>query len=130
KAAQKRLPLRQELRNINQQRNLAQHHVVEPHPSALDDCRVFTLQFLARSFLDYFGESFEALSRIDFINDARLKALLARAQESLTLGDIEDSVCASSAAFRFAESTLRAALPSEGLNSCYRRRKNDPPPAK
>lgn len=119
KDAQQRLPLRQELRNINQQRNLAQHHVIEPHPSALDDCRVFTHQFLAKSFHDYFGESFDTLSRIDLIHNAQLKALVQRAQDSLRDGDIEDSVCASSAAFQCGEATLRAVLPDEGTNSSF-----------
>jgi hypothetical protein len=41
----KRLPYRQEMRNLNQIRNLVQHHVHEPEGSAMEDWRVFTSRF-------------------------------------------------------------------------------------
>lgn len=119
KAAQTRLPLRQELRNLNQQRNLAQHHVVEPHPSALDDCRFFVREFLTHCFNAYFGAFFDTISRADLIADDRLRALVRRAQESLISGNIEDSVCASSAAYQYALPALGSILPNEGFNSGF-----------
>lgn len=119
KAEQLRLPLRQELRNLNQQRNLAQHHVVEPHPTALDECRFFVHEVLTRCFQTYFGISFDAVNRVDFVEDERLRALLTRAQEGLARGDVDDSVCASSAAFEYAVPVLHELLPSEGFNSTF-----------
>lgn len=119
KVAQTRLPLRQELRNLNQQRNLAQHHIVEPPSSALDDCRFFVREFLTHCFQSYFGFSFETISRADLIADVRLRELVQRAQASLASGDVDDSVCASSAAFQYAVSVLVDVLPSEGLNSSF-----------
>jgi len=119
KANQIRLPLRQELRNLNQQRNLAQHHVVEPHSTALDDCRFFVHEVLAHCFRTYFGVSFDSISRVNFVADEKLRALLVRAQEGLASGDVDDSVSASSAAFEYAVPILHEVLPSEGLNSTF-----------
>lgn len=117
KASQTRLPLRQEMRNLNQQRNLAQHHVVEPHQTALEECRFFVHEFLAHSFTSYFGASFDSISRAELVSDDRLRALIKRAEESLRSGDFEDSVCASSAAFEYAAPALYDTLPEEDRTS-------------
>ena len=54
KARNIKIPYRQELRNLNQYRNLVQHHAMVPEQSVMDDFRVFTRRFLEKSIPLYF----------------------------------------------------------------------------
>lgn len=76
-----RLPYRQEVRNLNQFRNLVQHHVMEPDQSSMDDWRIFSYRFLEKVFKDYFEIEFHAVNRISFISDNCLRKYLNLASD-------------------------------------------------
>lgn len=119
KEKKKKIPFRQELRNINQQRNFAQHHVIEPHENALADFKYFTHSFLVDSFLSYFEENFETISRLDLIGDPGLKALLEKAQNYLKEENYAGAVCAAVVAFKYAESMFSRIVPDAGRDSVF-----------
>jgi len=64
KEKEMKLPYRQELRNLNQLRNMVQHHAVIPESSTMDDWRVFTKRFLSKAFEQYFNNEFDKISYI------------------------------------------------------------------
>lgn len=119
KDAERRLPYRQEIRNLNQLRNLVQHHAVEPESSTMDDWRVFTKRFLIRTFSEYFGLNFDELSSVSLINDQRLRALLILASEKVTMSDWATAISLTKIAFEYSSSSIASALPSEGFNSSF-----------
>lgn len=119
KDKKKKIPFRQELRNINQQRNFAQHHVIEPHENALSDFKYFTHSFLVESFACYFEESFESISRIDIVDDSGTKALLEKAQKYIKEENYTGAVCAAAVAFNYAENMITRVLPGSGRDSVF-----------
>lgn len=119
KEKKKKIPFRQELRNINQQRNFAQHHVIEPHENALADFKYFTHSFLVDSFLSYFEENFESISRLDLINDSGIKALLEKGQKYIKEENYAGAACAAAVAFKYAESMISRILPGSGRDSVF-----------
>lgn len=119
KEKKKKIPFRQELRNINQQRNFAQHHVIEPHENALADFKYFTHSFLVDSFLSYFEEDFESISRLDLVSDSGIRDLLGKAQRYVKEENYAGAVCASSVAFKYAESMISRIVPDSGRDSVF-----------
>lgn len=113
------LPFRQELRNINQQRNLAQHHAVEPHADALAEVRYVSYRFLVDVFDRYFDCSFDEISRVDLIQYPTQRRLVLKALALLAKERYLDSSCCSSAAFVLAQSMLTSALPGGGQNALF-----------
>src|SRR5699024_8351411 len=114
-----KVPYRQELRNLNQYRNLVQHHAMVPEQSVMDDFRVFTRRFLEKSIPLYFGIEFSEVSRFEFIEDPLLKKLASNAYEKLHTSEYEQSVCLSAALFVYGSSSITDFLPHEGLNSAF-----------
>lgn len=106
-----RLPYRQELRNLNQLRNLVQHHAVEPETSTMEDWRVFTKRFLEKSFDTYFGVDFESISALDMIQNERLRKLLELSQIKLHESFYSQSIAFADVALSTARSALLKLLP-------------------
>lgn len=102
KKSGKRLPYRQELRNLNQLRNMVQHHAVEPETSTMEDWRVFTKRFLIEAFKDYFDKSFDSISSLDLIADDNLRKLLEISGNYLKNKDIVQCVINAKVAFEYA----------------------------
>tara|TARA_B100000929_G_scaffold232170_1_gene188648 strand:- start:795 stop:1649 length:855 start_codon:yes stop_codon:yes gene_type:complete len=119
KARNIKIPYRQELRNLNQYRNLVQHHAMVPEQSVMDDFRVFTRRFLEKSIPLYFDIEFSEVSRFEFIEDSLLKKLASNAYEKLQSDEYEQSVCLSAALFVYGSSSITDFLPHEGLNSAF-----------
>jgi hypothetical protein len=119
KTAKKKLPYRQEIRNLNQLRNLVQHHAMEPEASTMEDWKIFTKRFLQKTYEDYFGASFDKISRIYFIQDSLIQQLLNRADTEVQNYDFEKAVFYITGAFEYASSSISAFLPHEGLNSSF-----------
>lgn len=119
KQSNQKLPYRQELRSLNQLRNLVQHHAVEPESATMEDWRVFTKRFLVRAFVEYFSTDFDALSRISFVEDALLRTLLERSAALLSEGDTELALCVLAATFEYASLSILSFLPHEGFNSAF-----------
>jgi len=114
-----KLSYRQELRNLNNLRNMVQHHGVEPEASTMEDWRVFTGRFLKGTFHEFFGVNFDELTTIEFISDPDLKALLNRSKHFLEEHRWIDSILFSKVAFEAASASLHDFLPSEGFNSSF-----------
>ena len=79
----KKLPYRQELRNLNQLRNLVQHHAYEPESSSMEEWKVFSRRFLEIAFKEYFQVDFNSVSSIDLIDDELLRAILTLAASGI-----------------------------------------------
>lgn len=106
-----RLPYRQELRNLNQLRNLVQHHAVEPETSTMEYWRVFTKRFLEKSFDTYFGVDFESISALDMIQNECLRKLLELSQTKLQENCYSHSIAFADVALSTARSALLKLLP-------------------
>jgi hypothetical protein len=114
-----KVPFRQEIRNLNQYRNLVQHHAMVPERSVMDDFRVFTRRFIEKAMPLYFGMSFAEVSRYEFIDNSLLKKLASNAYEKMQAGEFEESICLSAALFVYGSSSITDFLPDEGLNSAF-----------
>jgi len=119
KSAKKKLSYRQEIRNLNQLRNIVQHHAMEPEASTMDDWKIFTRRFLQKAYEDYFETSFEKISRINFIQDSLLKQLLSNADSEIQNNDYQKAALYITGAFEYASSSIAAFLPHEGFNSSF-----------
>jgi len=114
-----KLPYRQELRNLNQLRNMVQHHAVEPESSTLDDWKVFTRRFLIKIFQTYFDLSFDEVSSVQFIEEENLKNLILLAHESLDTENILQAIISAQLAFNYATFSVRKLLPHDGFNNDF-----------
>ncbi len=114
-----KLPYRQELRSLNQIRNMVQHQAVEPEESTLDDWRVFTIRFLREAFDTYFSINFDEVTSIHFIHNKDLKNLLLTGNKLNNINKYLDSVVAAKLAFIYASYAISNFLPSDGLNSDF-----------
>ncbi len=114
-----KVPYRQEIRNLNQYRNLVQHHAMVPERSVMDDFRVFTRRFIEKSMPLYFGVSFDEVSRFEYIHDSLLKKLAAKAYAKMQANEFEQSICLSAALFVYGSSSITDFLPDEGTSSAF-----------
>lgn len=114
-----KLPYRQELRNLNQIRNLVQHHAVEPESSTMEDWRVFTRRFLTKTFDVYFNIQFDEITSIHFIENADLKNLLLTAYKFHEHKRFLDAMVAAKLTFIYSSYSIREFLPSDGFNSDF-----------
>jgi len=111
-----RLSHRQEIRNLNQMRNLVQHHAMEPDQSSMDDWRLYSSKFLTRLFKDYFDVDFEKVNRLSFVRDSCLTKFLAKALDLALSSDFTSASCLAAAAFKYASSSLSTLIPSSSAS--------------
>ena len=114
-----KLPYRQELRNLNQIRNMVQHHAIEPESSTMEDWRVFTGRFLTKIFDIYFSVQFDDISSIHFIDNLNLKELLIIGYKLHEQGKFLEAMVAAKLTFIFASYSIREFLPSDGFNNDF-----------
>lgn len=119
KTSGKRLPYRQEMRNLNQLRNMVQHHAVEPETSTVEDWRVFSKRFIERTLGEYFNTNFEELSSIIFISDDRLRSILKDSEGRIKKNDYKNSIILTKAAFQLALSKVTQLLPDIGRHDAF-----------
>ncbi len=114
-----KLPYRQEVRNLNQIRNLVQHHAVEPEDSTMEDWRVFTQRFLQRVCETYFNLEFDKLSPLDMIDDPLLKSLFEKSISSIEKGNAQQSITVTKIAFEWASRAILEFLPQDKIQDQY-----------
>jgi hypothetical protein len=114
-----KLPYRQELRNLNQIRNMVQHHAVEPESSTLDDWRVFTSRFLVKAYKAYFNVEFDELTSTNFIECKELREILLVGYKLHEKQQYLETLIAAKLAFIYASYSLQKFLPSDGFNSDF-----------
>ncbi|HOP40448.1 MAG TPA: hypothetical protein PLI53_05345 [Geobacteraceae bacterium] len=120
KEQEQRLPYRQEVRNLNQIRNLVQHHGIEPESSTMEDWRVFSKNFLVRIYDEYFGCDFNKISLATLINDCRLRQLLELASDKISSELWLEATAISKIAFLWGANNIYQALPTTGFkNKAY-----------
>jgi hypothetical protein len=112
-----RLPYRQELRNLNQLRNLVQHHAVEPESTTMNDWQVLTRRFLEQACQTYFALEFASLSPLSMIEDVSLREVLRLSLLSIEEDNFKRSLTLSKIAFEWAGQAISGFLPYEGLLS-------------
>jgi hypothetical protein len=105
------LPYRQEMRNLNQVRNLVQHHALEPASSAVEESRVFVRGFLRRAYQAYFGCDFETISSISMIEDELLRELMELSSSEIATGDLKKALVLTDATFYWANAAIGECLP-------------------
>jgi hypothetical protein len=108
-----RLPYRQELRNLNQLRNLVQHHATEPPSSTMEEWRVFTRGFLEQVCQSHFNLEFDKLSSLDLIEDVNLRELLRLSLSSIQEQNFKKSLRLAKIAFEWADEVVMNLLPNE-----------------
>lgn len=115
-----KLPYRQELRTLNQLRNLVQHHATEPESATMDDWRVFTRRFLEQVCQAYFDLKFDSLSPLDMIEDKYLKELLRLSFSSIEEHNLKRSLRLATAVFEWAGAGISSFISAERLlNSSF-----------
>lgn len=114
-----RLPYRQELRNLNQLRNMVQHHAMEPESSTMDDWRVFTRRFLTKTFEAYFNLLFDEISSVQFIEDESLKNLILLGHKFRQSGDLVNALISAKLAFIFASYSFRNIMDEDVFNNDF-----------
>jgi len=119
KDAGKKLPYRQDMRNLNQIRNLVQHHAVEPETSVMDEWRVFTKRFLERACKEYFDLDFNKLSAISLINNEQIREIFEKINEEMKKADWNKAAKLLRIVFECAINSITNILPSEGFNSSF-----------
>lgn len=107
-----KLPYRQEIRNLNQMRNMAQHHVIEPDQSTMDDWRLFSYRFLKQVYDSYFEINFDEVNRISFVENEGLSKYLKKAQQYLEDGNYDSASCFSAGAFEYASLSISDFIPN------------------
>lgn len=107
----KRVPYRQEVRNLNQMRNMVQHHAMEPDQNSIEDWKTITHQFLEKTFLLYFNEEFEYISRVSFIADDLLQGYMRKALSLISQGEYSSAACFIVAAFEYAKISISKLIP-------------------
>lgn len=106
-----KLPYRVEMRNLNQARNLVQHHATEPAQSTLEEAKVFTSRFLIRAYDTFFSCDFDSLTPIDMIQNEKLRELLNLSLSAIE-EDIQKSLTLAENAFYWASRTILDFLPT------------------
>ena len=115
--AGQKLRYRQDLRNLNQARNLAQHHAHPPEPEAIEHWQKICQRFLEDSFEVFFGVDFWDLSRISYVQDETLRRLLHLSSKQLAEAQLPASAYPLSVAFDLATKCLSSIGPDEGFRS-------------
>jgi hypothetical protein len=111
-----KLPYRQELRNLNQIRNLVQHHAIEPESTTLDDLRVFTRRALEMICESYFQINFQSLTPLDMVDDDDLRNLLCVSFSALDKKQLKDALVIGSIAYKLAESSVLGSVAEPALH--------------
>jgi hypothetical protein len=111
-----KLPYRQEIRNLNQMRNLVQHHAIEPDQSSMDDWRLFSKQFLEKTFMSYFDIDFDNVNRMDFVADDGLKKYMNLALLHISNRDFASASCCAAAAFEYASLSISSFIPESSAS--------------
>lgn len=111
-----RIPYRQEIRKLNQMRNLVQHHAMEPDQSTMDDWRLFSSRFLTRVFKDYFDVDFEKVNRISFVADSVLRRFLNTALEHVSEEKYDSASCLAAAAFEYSSLSISSFIPDSSAS--------------
>lgn len=81
-----RLPLLEDLRTLNRERNSVQHRARASHPDYVRDATVVTLRILRDVFTKFLHRDFDSISERDFIADSNLRALTQCAHDLAALG--------------------------------------------
>ena len=93
------IPDKVKIQHVRTLRNDAQHKAKYPNEVDVNDCRTYTRDFLAQTFLDVWGEPFDSFSLIDAIQNANAQKHLKEAESELTKPDYVMSVANSIYAF-------------------------------
>jgi hypothetical protein len=114
-----KLPYRQEIRNLNQLRNMVQHHAMEPESSTMDDWKVFTRRFLIKVFKTYFDLSFDKVSSAQFIEEEGLKGLILLSYELQKRNNLLQAMISAKLAFIYTLFSVRKFMPDDGFNNDF-----------
>lgn len=115
----RKLPYRQQLVVLNQQRNQVQHHAVEPESSMMEEWRVFTRRFLEKVYVTYFGVQFISLSALDMVEDNTLESVLRGSLSSLEANNPKRSLVLAKVAFEWAAEALLKFLPEQQFSGLF-----------
>ncbi|NMV40656.1 hypothetical protein [Ralstonia insidiosa] len=107
-----RIPYRQDIRMLNQKRNLVQHHVAEPEKSSMDDWKSISRRFLENTFRDYFELSFHEINRFSFIKDSRLRKLLEEATRQAAVDELDYASTLLATTYTASVSSLQEKIPN------------------
>jgi hypothetical protein len=111
----KYLPYHQQLRDLNNLRNMVQHGAVEPPGSTMQEWRVFTARFLRNAIDLYFELPFDELSALIMVEDDHLRRLLQTATDRLGSREPSISLLCVKLAFDWASGcAVRALFPRRG----------------
>jgi hypothetical protein len=110
-----KLPYRQELRNLNQIRNLVQHHATEPASTAVDESKVITRRALEMICEAYFDINFQSLSPLDMVDDTDLRNLLHISFAAIKKNQLRDALVIGTITYKYAENSILGSLAEPAL---------------
>ncbi len=110
-----KLPYRQQLRNLNQTRNLVQHHGVEPPSATMDEWRVFTHRALEDICDKYFDIKYQDLNPTDMIDDSNLRKILGIAFSALEANQLTEALIIAAIAYKWAEKSVLGVIGEPAL---------------
>ena len=111
------IPYQRQIVNLNQYRNLVQHHGFEPESSSMDDWRIYCRDFLVQVCQDYFDQSYNDISSVDLIADSTLRGLMNLSMVSLNEKKFGKSAIFSKLGFEWARTAILDFLPNEKVVS-------------
>jgi len=92
KAGYPPLPDEANIRHVHSIRNDAQHKARYPTESDAVDCRIYVRDFLEKLVNQLWAISFEDISLVDLVQDARTREFLSKAEEVLVRGNYKEAV--------------------------------------
>lgn len=104
--SRKRLPYRQDMRNLNAFRNLIQHQAIEPDTTAMNDWRVMTVRFLRQAYSEYFDTDFDKLNKLSFVENPVIRQHLIVAQKHFEFTNYKSAAGYAASAFDLASHTI------------------------
>lgn len=94
------IPDKVKIQHVRTLRNDAQHKAKYPNEVDVNDCRTYTRDFLAQTFLDIWAELFDSFSLIDAIQNPDAQNYLKEAETDLSNSDYVQVVAKSIAVFQ------------------------------
>jgi hypothetical protein len=95
----KKLPLESKMEALNTARGKVKHHASVPSSKDAENHVRFGREFLEQTFQEYFGVTFEMISRVLLITDENVRILFQRSEAMMAQCDYLESLIASKSAF-------------------------------
>lgn len=113
------LPFKQQMKNLNKERNNVQHNGTPPSNEAVAKYRVFSYEFLSEVIEKVFELDFIELSLVNMISDEKIKSLLKISDTAIKEGDKLKAIAILKKTFEWGIGYLDTILPDYKIDPIY-----------